>query len=137
MMSRWCALFLMLGMIFAPTSSAFQGLNDTVHQQSVEYGYSSSSGVSGMDDSQAVGSIADNIPDNATVVSKNFVVTANGEVKNIVTGETVADPKIIGTNARPADPLYRTGGTGFIPHKVSEVRDGLEHDNHASASFER
>ena len=138
MMSRWCALFLMLGMIFAPTSSsAFQGLNDTVHQQNVEYGYSGGNGVSGMNDSQSAGSVADNIPDNATMVSKNFAVTTNGEVKNIVTGETVGDPKIIGTNAHPADPLYRTGGTGFIPHKVSEVRDGLEHDNHASASFER
>ena len=35
------------------------------------------------------------IPDDATVVSEDHAVTADGELKNITTGETVTDPALV------------------------------------------
>lgn len=55
------------------------------------------------------------IPDDATVVSEDHAVTADGELKNITTGETVTDPALVGTQDSQPDPLAKTDGESFIP----------------------
>lgn len=57
------------------------------------------------------------IPDDATVVSEDHAVTADGELKNITTGETVTDPALVGTQDSQPDPLAKTDGESFIPGK--------------------
>ena len=42
-------------------------------------------------------SVSESIPDSATVVSENLAVTAEGDVKDVETGETVTDPELVGT----------------------------------------
>ncbi len=55
------------------------------------------------------------ISDDATVVSEDHAVTADGELKNITTGETVTDPALVGTQDSQPDPLAKTDGESFIP----------------------
>ena len=62
------------------------------------------------------------IPDDATVVSENHAVTADGELKNITTGETVTDPALVGTQDSQPDPLAKTDGESFIPVQADEVK---------------
>ena len=60
------------------------------------------------------------IPDDATVVSEDHAVTADGELKNITTGETVTDPALVGTQDSQPDPLAKTDGESFIPVQADE-----------------
>lgn len=62
------------------------------------------------------------IPDDATVVSEGHAVTADGELKNITTGETVTDPALVGTQDSQPDPLAKTDGESFIPVQADEVK---------------
>lgn len=62
------------------------------------------------------------IPDDATVVSEYHAVTADGELKNITTGETVTDPALVGTQDSQPDPLAKTDGESFIPVQADEVK---------------
>ena len=62
------------------------------------------------------------IPDDATVVSEDHAVTADGELKNITTGETVTDPALVGTQDSQPDPLAKTDGEAFIPVQADEVK---------------
>lgn len=62
------------------------------------------------------------IPDDATVVSEDHAVTADGELKNITTGETVTDPALVGTQDSQPDPLAKTDGESFIPVQADEVK---------------
>ena len=62
------------------------------------------------------------IPDDATVVSEDHAVTADGELKNITTGETVTDPAFVGTQDSQPDPLAKTDGESFIPVQADEVK---------------
>lgn len=49
------------------------------------------------------------------MVSEDHAVTADGELKNITTGETVTDPALVGTQDSQPDPLAKTDGESFIP----------------------
>ena len=62
------------------------------------------------------------IPDDATVVSEDHAVTADGELKNITTGETVTDTALVGTQDSQPDPLAKTDGESFIPVQADEVK---------------
>lgn len=69
--------------------------------------------------------VSESIPDDATVVSEDLAVTADGEVKNIETGQTITDEIIVGTDSTPADPLAKTEGESFIPVDASDVKDAV------------
>ena len=71
-------------------------------------------------------SVDSSIPNNATVVSSDLAVTKDGTVKDLETGETVTDPKIVGTEDTPPDPLAKTNGQRFIPVSVNTVRKAIE-----------
>ncbi|KFI40536.1 1,4-beta-N-acetylmuramidase [Bifidobacterium actinocoloniiforme DSM 22766] len=76
--------------------------------------------------------VSDAIPDGATLVSKNLAVADSGETKDVKTGKTVTDPKLVGTESKPADPLAKTNGRSFIPVPmglVKEQMDGKEPDS--------
>ncbi|QTB90054.1 RICIN domain-containing protein [Bifidobacterium saguini] len=98
-----------------------------------------------IDDSTAADAMPDNpdaalpdkvsagIPDDATVVSENHAVTANGELKDIETGETVTDPNLVGTEDKQPDPLAKTDGESFIPVQADEVKQKVEEVKGAAA----
>lgn len=56
------------------------------------------------------------------MVSEDHAVTADGELKNITTGETVTDPALVGTQDSQPDPLAKTDGESFIPVQADEVK---------------
>ncbi|WP_342590071.1 cell wall-binding repeat-containing protein [Bifidobacterium colobi] len=66
--------------------------------------------------------VAANIADSDTVVSEDYAVSDNGELKDIETGKTVTDPKLVGTKDKQPDPLAKTDGESFIPVEASEVK---------------
>lgn len=66
------------------------------------------------------------IPDDATVVSENLAVTADGTVKDLATGKRVTDEQLVGSESRPADPLAKTGGENFIPVEAQEVKQAVQ-----------
>lgn len=63
------------------------------------------------------------ISDDATVVSEQYAATPEGELKDIETGETVTDPKIVGTESKQPDPLAKTDGESFIPVSAADVKE--------------
>ena len=69
--------------------------------------------------------VSEAIPDDATVVSENLVVTPGGEVKDIETGDTVTDARLVGTPDAPADPLAKTDGKSFIPVDAESVKNAV------------
>ena len=69
--------------------------------------------------------VSEEIPDDATVVSKELAVTDDGEVMDLETGDTVTDPQLVGTVDKPADPLAKTDGESFIPVEVAEVKEAM------------
>lgn len=44
-------------------------------------------------------------------------------MKDIETGETVTDPKIVGTESKQPDPLAKTDGESFIPVSAADVKE--------------
>lgn len=70
--------------------------------------------------------IAQNIPDNAEVVSEDHALTANGALKDLATGNTVTDPKLVGTRNSQPDPLAKTDGASFIPVEVGTVKTKID-----------
>ena len=56
------------------------------------------------------------------MVSEDHAVTADGELKNITTGETVTDPALVGTQDSQPDPLAKTDSESFIPVQADEVK---------------
>ncbi|PJM74327.1 hypothetical protein CS006_02740 [Bifidobacterium primatium] len=66
------------------------------------------------------------ISDDDVMTAPKYATTSDGELKNIETGETVTDPKLVGTNDQPADPLAKTDGKSFIPVSMDEVKDQME-----------
>ena len=56
-----------------------------------------------------------------TLVADGLVVTPDGVVKDIETGEAVVDPQIVGTEDAPPDPLVKSGGESFIPVDVGDL----------------
>lgn len=70
--------------------------------------------------------VSSNIPADATVIAKDLTVSKDGTVQDIETGQEVNDPKIVGTEDKPADPLVKTDGQKFIPIDVESVREAVE-----------
>lgn len=77
--------------------------------------------------------VSGSIPDNAMVVSENLAVTKDGKVKNVETGKTVTDPKLVGTKDQQPDPLAKTNGDSFIPVEASEVKQAVADSSGAKA----
>ncbi|WP_200829141.1 glycoside hydrolase family 25 protein [Arcanobacterium ihumii] len=69
--------------------------------------------------------VANDIPNDATMVAPDLAVVDGGQVKNVETGQTVTDPAIVGTKTTPPDPLDRTNGKRFIPVDVADVRAAM------------
>lgn len=67
--------------------------------------------------------VSSEIADDATVVSEQYAATPEGELKDIETGETVTDPKIVGTESKQPDPLAKTDGESFIPVSAADVKE--------------
>lgn len=80
--------------------------------------------------------ISDEISDDATVVSEDLAVTSEGEVKNIETGEIVADPTLVGTQDQQPDPLAKTNGESFIPVSAEDVKNAVVDANVQLSKFE-
>lgn len=80
--------------------------------------------------------ISDEISDDATVVSEDLAVTPEGEVKNIETGEIVADPTLVGTQDQQPDPLAKTNGESFIPVSAEDVKNAVADANVQLSKFE-
>lgn len=80
--------------------------------------------------------VSDEISDDATVVSEDLAVTPEGEVKNIETGEIVADPTLIGTQDQQPDPLAKTNGESFIPVSAEDVKNAVADANVQLSKFE-
>ena len=80
--------------------------------------------------------ISDEISDDATVVSEDLAVTSEGEVKNIETGEIVADPTLVGTQDQQPDPLAKTNGESFIPVSAEDVKNAVADANVQLSKFE-
>ncbi|GGI14217.1 hypothetical protein GCM10007377_09830 [Galliscardovia ingluviei] len=83
--------------------------------------------------------VSSNIPADATVISKDLTVSKDGTVQDIETGQEVTDPKIVGTEDKPADPLAKTDGQKFIPVDVGTVREAVEqqdgHNTNAASAM--
>lgn len=80
--------------------------------------------------------VSDEISDDATVVSEDLAVTSEGEVKNIETGEIVADPTLVGTQDQQPDPLAKTNGESFIPVSAEDVKNAVVDANVQLSKFE-
>lgn len=80
--------------------------------------------------------VSDEISDDATVVSEDLAVTPEGEVKNIETGEIVADPTLVGTQDQQPDPLAKTNGESFIPVSAEDVKNAVVDANVQLSKFE-
>ena len=78
--------------------------------------------------------VSDEISDDATVVSEDLAVTPEGEVKNIETGEIVADPTLVGTQDQQPDPLAKTNGESFIPVSAEDVKNAVADANDANSA---
>lgn len=82
------------------------------------------------------GTVSGEISDDATVVSEDLAVTSEGEVKNIETGEIVADPTLVGTQDQQPDPLAKTNGESFIPVSAEDVKNAVADANVQLSKFE-
>ena len=80
--------------------------------------------------------VSGEISDDATVVSEDLAVTPEGEVKNIETGENVADPTLVGTQDQQPDPLAKTNGESFIPVSAEDVKNAVADANVQLSKFE-
>ena len=80
--------------------------------------------------------VSGEISDDATVVSEDLVVTPEGEVKNIETGETVTDATLVGTQDQQPDPLAKTNGESFIPVSAEDVKNAVADANVQLSKFE-
>lgn len=77
--------------------------------------------------------IAQSIPDDAEVVSEDHALTADGALKDLVTGKTITDPNLVGTQSSQPDPLAKTDGASFIPVEVDAVRTKIENASKAQS----
>lgn len=74
-------------------------------------------------DAELPDKVSAEISDDATVVSEQYAATPEGELKDIETGETVTDPKIVGTESKQPDSLAKTDGESFIPVSAADVKE--------------
>ncbi|MCH4158950.1 MAG: RICIN domain-containing protein [Bifidobacterium minimum] len=78
--------------------------------------------------------VSGSIPNSATAVSDDLAVLKNGEIRNLSTGASVTDSKIVGTSTTPPDPLAKTDGSSFIPTSVHKVRAAMKKSASQAAS---
>ena len=78
--------------------------------------------------------IASIIGNDATLIAPNYALTAQGELKDLSTGNTVTDPKLVGTADTPPDQLALTQGSSFIPVSVGAVRTAMQAKAPATAA---
>ncbi|OZG52327.1 glycosyl hydrolase family 25 [Pseudoscardovia radai] len=104
-------------------------------------GYLAASGANASDvDAGATGghelpkSIADGVPDSATLVSESYAVTTDGEVLDVATGDEVTDPAIVGTEDTPPDPMALTGGVHYAAISVGDAREEIADDSAAGTA---
>ncbi|MFR0556223.1 glycoside hydrolase family 25 protein [Pseudoscardovia radai] len=104
-------------------------------------GYLTASGANASDvDTGATGghelpeSIADSVPDSATLVSTSYAVTTDGEVLDVATGDEVTDPAIVGTEDTPPDPMALTGGVHYAAISVGDAREEIADDSAAGVA---
>nr|WP_280924745.1 RICIN domain-containing protein [Bifidobacterium sp. ESL0745] len=101
-------------------------LSKTIGNQSVSTAAASKGAMPDNPSQKLPDKVSAAVPDDATVVSKNLAVTADGQVKNLQTGKPVTDPKLVGTQDQQPDPLAKTGGKRFIPVEASEVKQAVQ-----------
>lgn len=80
--------------------------------------------------------IAPTISNEDLLIAPELVLTEEGEVKDVATGEAVTDPAIVGTSEEAPDPLAKMGGRRFIPIEIGDIRaqDSHEADLEESSS---
>lgn len=77
------------------------------------------------------------LPDDAILVSKDIAVTSDGEARDVITGNKIIDPKIIGSQDHQADPLAKTKGKSFIPLSIKQVKDRSASDDKAQSTSKK
>ena len=132
------AAMAMLGAVCVTPASALAGVNADADASGVRSATSATRPVANgvtVADETAADAMPDNpdaelpdkvsaeISDDATVVSEQYAATPEGELKDIETGETVTDPKIVGTESKQPDPLAKTDGESFIPVSAADVKE--------------
>jgi GH25 family lysozyme M1 (1,4-beta-N-acetylmuramidase) len=78
--------------------------------------------------------VLDSLPDSSTYVSPDYVREKDGTLVSATSGKEITDPKIVGTEDTPPDPLAKTGGKSFIPVRVEDVRDAVDDADSGMAS---
>ena len=73
--------------------------------------------------------VAENIPDNSTMVSEDLAADSQGNMYRVETGEKITDATLVGTPDTPPDPLAKTDGEKFIPVDIDEVKEKIEANN--------
>lgn len=132
------AAMAMLGAVCVTPASALADVNADADASGVRFATSATRPVANgvmVADETAADAMPDNpdaelpdkvsaeISDDATVVSEQYAATPEGELKDIETGETVTDPKIVGTESKQPDPLAKTDGESFIPVSAADVKE--------------
>ncbi|NMN00831.1 Glycosyl hydrolase family 25 [Bifidobacterium sp. DSM 109958] len=104
------------------SDAAASGAAVDVSQASETVRQATANAASGAQTQELPDTVAESIPDDATIVSPDLAVTPSGEVKDVESGETVTDPAIVGTEDTPPDPLAKTDGKSYIPVKVEDAK---------------
>lgn len=73
--------------------------------------------------------VSAHLPHDSVLVSKDLVVTGQGQIRNVRTGLAVNDSRIVGSLDHPADPLEKTHGKKFRPVPIEDVRDRINQRN--------
>ena len=82
--------------------------------------------------------VSGEISDDATVVSEDLAVTPEGAITALgeITGETVTDATLVGTQDQQPDPLAKTNGESFIPVSAEDVKNAVADANVQLSKFE-
>lgn len=78
--------------------------------------------------------ISQNISDDATVISSDYVADSQGNILYASTGEKVTDERIVGTQSEVPDPLARTRGQSFIPVSVEAARGVISNESDSDST---
>ncbi|OZG48928.1 glycoside hydrolase family 25 protein [Bombiscardovia coagulans] len=77
-------------------------------------------------------SVSPQVSSEAVLVSPQLAVESSGQIKDVETGALITDPAIVGTAAKPADPLAKTHGESFEPLPIDEVERQVDSTQHTS-----
>lgn len=130
-----CIAALGCGMIATPSGNGSSTGNVIAADLTAAASSASLGGVSGTaDTSDLPTSIDDSIPDSAILVSPDLVVTEDGEMLDVHTGEPVTDSTVAGTGDSQPDPLAKTQGKHYTQMSVEEAREAMATASSSSAS---